>query len=90
MPTMPPVIARRAWHCLPRHKGRLSSESLKNKLVEGLLEVGVNVTEIGLSPTPLLYFSCIKNQAAGGIMITGSHNPKHHNGFKFVFNNMVG
>jgi phosphomannomutase len=70
------------------YDGRLSSESLKNKLVEGLLEVGVNVTEIGLSPTPLLYFSCIKNKAAGGIMITGSHNPKHHNGFKFVFNNM--
>ena len=70
------------------YDGRLSSESLKNELVEGLLEVGVNVTEIGLSPTPLLYFSCIKNNAAGGIMITGSHNPKHHNGFKFVFNNM--
>jgi phosphomannomutase len=70
------------------YDGRLSSESLKNKLVEGLLEVGVNVTEIGLSPTPLLYFSCIKNKAAGGVMITGSHNPKHHNGFKFVFNNM--
>ena len=70
------------------YDGRLSSVSLKNELVEGLLEVGVNVTEIGLSPTPLLYFSCIKNNAAGGVMITGSHNPKHHNGFKFVFNNM--
>jgi phosphomannomutase len=70
------------------YDGRLSSVSLKNELVDGLLEVGVNVTEIGLSPTPLLYFSCIKNNAAGGVMITGSHNPKHHNGFKFVFNNM--
>ena len=70
------------------YDGRISSESLKNNLIEGLLEVGVNVTDIGLSPTPLLYFSCVKNNASGGIMITGSHNPKDHNGFKFVLNNM--
>ena len=68
--------------------GRISSESLKNNLIEGLLEVGANVTDIGLGPTPLLYFSCVKNNASGGIMITGSHNPKDHNGFKFVLNNM--
>jgi len=70
------------------YDGRVSSESLKNNLIHGLLEVGVNVTEIGLSPTPLLYFSCVKNNASGGIMVTGSHNPKDHNGFKFVLNNM--
>ena len=70
------------------YDGRLSSESLKNNLIEGLLEVGVNVTEIGLCPTPLLYFSCVKNNSSGGIMVTGSHNPKNYNGFKFVQNNM--
>ena len=42
------------------YDGRISSESIKKNLVEGLLEVGTNVTDIGLSPTPLLYFSCVK------------------------------
>ena len=50
--------------------------------------MGVDVCEIGLGPTPLLYYSCYENKAAGGVMVTGSHNPKDHNGFKFVLNNM--
>ena len=68
--------------------GRLSSPSLKKNLIKGLLEVGVDVCDIGIGPTPLLYFSCYENNASGGIMITGSHNPKNHNGFKFVLENM--
>ena len=70
------------------YDGRLSSEDLKKNLIDGLLEVGVDVCEIGLGPTPLLYYSCYENKAAGGVMVTGSHNPKDHNGFKFVLNNM--
>ena len=66
------------------YDGRLSSVSLKKKLISGLLECGVHVNEIGLCPTPLLYFSCFDLSAKGGIIVTGSHNPKNHNGFKIV------
>ena len=69
------------------YDGRESSVELKEKLIEGLLEAGINVNEIGLGPTPLLYYSCFKLKADGGIMVTGSHNPKDHNGFKIVKNN---
>ena len=70
------------------YDGRLSSIKLKENLILGLQDVGVDVCEIGLVPTPLLYFSCIHNSASGGIMITGSHNPKEYNGFKFVLDNL--
>ncbi len=70
------------------YDGRHSSEALKESLIKGLLETGVNICEIGLVPTPLLYFSCFKNHSKGGIMITGSHNPKDYNGFKFVLDNL--
>ncbi len=70
------------------YDGRLSSVSLKKKLISGLLECGLQVNEIGLCPTPLLYFSCFELSAKGGIIVTGSHNPKNHNGFKIVLENM--
>ncbi len=70
------------------YDGRLSSVVLKDSLIQGILESGANVCEVGLVPTPLLYFSCIKNNSKGGIMVTGSHNPKDYNGFKFVLNNL--
>ncbi len=69
------------------YDGRKSSFDLKDNLIYGLLEAGINVNEIGLGPTPLLYFSCYELKADGGIMVTGSHNPKDHNGFKIVKNN---
>ena len=69
------------------YDGRISSKNLKKHLIDGLVEVGVNVNEIGLSPTPLLYYSCYDLNADGGIIVTGSHNPKDHNGFKIVKNN---
>lgn len=70
------------------YDGRKSSIQLKDNLIDGLLESGVNVNDIGLVPTPLLYFSCIHCNADGGVMVTGSHNPKNHNGFKIVLNNL--
>ncbi len=70
------------------YDGRHSSKELKENLIIGLQEVGVNVCEIGLVPTPLLYFSCVHNLSSGGIMVTGSHNPKEYNGFKFVLGNL--
>jgi phosphomannomutase len=65
--------------------GRLSSPALEDKIVRGLLETGAEVIRVGLGPTPMLYFSVQHFQADGGIMITGSHNPPSHNGFKMMF-----
>ena len=67
--------------------GRLSSKEISNYLIKGLLESGVNVIDIGCGPTPMLYFASIQLNSNAGIMVTGSHNPKNHNGFKIVLNN---
>jgi phosphomannomutase len=64
--------------------GRVSSEALEAALVAGLTAGGMQVTRIGLGPTPMLYFSTVTHGADGGIMVTGSHNPPNHNGFKLV------
>lgn len=64
--------------------GRLSSPELTEALSRGLMESGANVVQIGIGPTPMLYFTAYSEKAAGGIMVTGSHNPPNHNGFKFV------
>jgi len=63
---------------------RLSSPRLHDALLEGLLATGCEVTDIGVVPTPLLYFSAAHLEADGGVMITGSHNPSEFNGFKTV------
>ena len=61
---------------------RESSPRIHSHLVEGILKSGIEVVDIGLVPTPLLYFSTFHLKLAGGIMITGSHNPPDQNGFK--------
>ncbi|MCH9753527.1 MAG: phosphomannomutase/phosphoglucomutase [Alphaproteobacteria bacterium] len=66
--------------------GRLSSPALSSSLIEGLLDGGVNVEDIGVGPTPLLYYSTFVCKVDAGIMVTGSHNPSEYNGFKFIFN----
>ena len=68
------------------YDGRNSSFKLKESLIDGLMEVGINVNEIGLGPTPMLYYSCAEMNVGSGIIVTGSHNPKTHNGFKIVYN----
>jgi phosphomannomutase/phosphoglucomutase len=62
--------------------GRLSSPGLFNSLVKGLLAGGLNVIDIGICPSPLVYFSLFQLPVDGGIMITGSHNAAEYNGFK--------
>ncbi len=71
-------------HVCVAYDGRHSSPALEAALVEGLLSTGLNVTRIGLGPTPMLYFSVKHLQADAGIMITGSHNPPDHNGIKMM------
>ena len=62
--------------------GRLSSPALFKSLVKGLLAGGLNVIDIGICPSPLVYFSLFQLPVDGGIMITGSHNAAEYNGFK--------
>ena len=64
--------------------GRLSSPALEAALVEGLVESGIDVMRIGLGPTPMLYYAGHTLPVDGAIMVTGSHNPKDHNGFKMM------
>jgi phosphomannomutase / phosphoglucomutase len=61
---------------------RLSSTRLRDALSAGLRATGCDVTDIGVVPTPLLYYSAQHLKADGAIMITGSHNPPEYNGFK--------
>ena len=61
---------------------RLSSPDLRDSLWAGLIDSGVHVLDVGMVPTPLLYFSLHHLEVDGGIQITGSHNPPEYNGFK--------
>ncbi len=63
---------------------RLSSPRLYEALCRGLLETGVGVVDIGVGPTPLLYFAVHHLGLDGGVQITGSHNPPDENGFKMM------
>jgi len=63
---------------------RLSSNELKGGFVEGVRAAGVDVVDIGLSTTPLLYFATAHWKLDGGANITGSHNPIEYNGVKMV------
>ena len=83
--TLKQKIGARERYCITLgYDGRLSTPELKMKLTQGILSEGVDVIDIGLGPTPLLYFSVFELNVDGGIMITGSHNPKDHNGFKMM------
>jgi len=67
------------------YDGRLTSPELEAALVDGLALEGADIVRIGLGPTPMLYYAAATLGVDGGIMVTGSHNPPDHNGFKFVF-----
>ena len=78
---------------LQRHAGpkinlgrdtRLSSPRLRDALMRGLKSTGCHVTDIGVVPTPQLYFSAVHLASDGAVMITGSHNPAEFNVFKTV------
>ena len=68
--------------------GRLSGEKILNLLSKELQSIGIDVVNIGIVTSPLLYFAAKKLPSKSGIMITGSHNPKNYNGFKIVINDV--
>ena len=72
-------------NCVVGHDNRISSPDLHQALLQGLLDTGVHVYDLGLCTTPMYYFACINLKIDSGIMITASHNPKDENGFKFAF-----
>lgn len=61
---------------------RISSDSYAGRLIEGLMSTGCQVTDIGICPTPVLYYSIHHLGQEGGVMVTASHNPAEYNGFK--------
>ncbi len=61
---------------------RLTSDLYSKKVIEGLMSTGCDVIDIGVCPTPVLYFSIQHLEQEGGVMVTASHNPKEYNGFK--------
>lgn len=63
---------------------RLSSPAFAGALTRGLLATGCDVTDLGIIPTPILYFGIFYKKKEAGVMITGSHNPPEHNGFKMM------
>ncbi|MBK6287853.1 MAG: phosphomannomutase/phosphoglucomutase [Gammaproteobacteria bacterium] len=63
---------------------RESSPLLREHLVQGMLACGIDVIDAGTVPTPMLYFACHHLHTMSGVMVTGSHNPADHNGFKIM------
>ncbi len=82
----------RAYGTMARHRGcrtvalgrdgRLTSPDLRDRFLAGITATGMNVVDIGVCPTPLLYFALHELPIDGGVMITGSHNAAEYNGFK--------
>ena len=66
------------------YDGRLSSPELEFALVEGLRACGLSVLRVGRGPSPMLYYAAVTREADGAVMVTGSHNPPDHNGFKLM------
>jgi phosphomannomutase/phosphoglucomutase len=64
--------------------GRLSGPILRDALVAGITSTGIDVIDVGMVPTPVLYFSTVHLETGSGVEITGSHNPPEYNGLKMM------
>jgi phosphomannomutase len=78
------VVERNGGRVAVGYDGRLTSPGLEEALCQGLAASGLEVLRIGRGPTPMLYFAVHHLDAEAGVMITGSHNPPDHNGFKMM------
>src|SRR5690242_8640386 len=64
--------------------GRTHSGMLEAALIRGLTESGIDVMQVGMGPSPMLYFATHYLDVEGGLQVTGSHNPSDYNGFKLL------
>lgn len=78
------VIANGGESIVIGRDGRLSGPRLSEALANGLRAAGIDVTDIGVAPSPVVYYSSYSKNIASCIAITGSHNPPNYNGFKMV------
>jgi len=78
------ALARQQQVMVVGRDGRNSGPALVEKLVAGLRASGIDVINVGLVPTPLLYFAAQTLGTGSGVMLTGSHNPPNYNGLKMV------
>ena len=78
------ALARDEQQVLVGRDGRQSGPEMSDALIRGLRAAGVNVADIGLVPTPVLYFATHHLSIPSGVMVTGSHNPADYNGFKVM------
>lgn len=69
--------------------GRLSGVRLSERLAAGIMSTGCSVVDIGLVPTPVLYFATKHLQISSAVMLTGSHNPPNYNGLKIILNDIT-
>jgi len=78
------VLRRGGFSVAVGFDGRVSSPTLEPALVAGLEASGITVLRIGCGPTPMLYYTSSVEAVDGAVMVTGSHNPRDHNGFKMI------
>ncbi len=70
--------------CVVGRDGRLSGPRLVDALARGLMAAGVDVIDLGMVPTPVVYFGTVKTGCGSGVAVTGSHNPPQYNGLKMM------
>ena len=77
-------LAKNEPHVSVGRDGRLSGPELVERLIQGVADSGCKVSDVGLVPTPALYYAANVLAGKSGVMLTGSHNPSNYNGFKIV------
>ena len=77
-------LAKGEPHVSVGRDGRLSGPELVERLIQGVADSGCQVSDVGLVPTPALYYAANVLAGKSGVMLTGSHNPSNYNGFKIV------
>ncbi len=83
------TLSKGISECIIGHDNRLSGDELHDHLIEGMLETGINITDIGLTTTPMFNYSSMELNIPYGVMITASHNPAFDNGFKVFGENFL-